>query len=1037
MVLTSLRGGPPAVARGELAQDLMEVRLLAKARLETPADGALPVTIKTMRPTVLEQVPETPETLDHSSQLHQQNSEDDDGLEGAVLVQRRDAQAFNPPESPIPTSNICNIATKGTPRIKEVNPDGSRSRMKLSPKNVGPLAHPFLAVVMDPRAAGPHTLVALRALYRLLEQGSLVQPSAASHGFTASFEPLMRGVLACKFEQTDAGADEAVEMAIADLLALLVSLDHRSIPPETLMDAFNTVFVTRNTFVHSPALCYHFEDVLSSMVVPVFGDLETSREDAARLILEFLVNQLLHTPLVGSDVLDESTQEAHMAHDATRVLCLRLVQCCLRTGWGGHPGPDDLPKMPFGTLDEQHSEQEGNQVASSEADSWEERTLLRIIQDDLCLSLLMTGQAIWAYHDASSNISPGVISLEVLSEICATLSTLWNTVVLRRHLVLQFETIFTGFYQRALALLRKRRNPTDSVSFNANLVFDAEVEIILESLVDVLCLHDDQHRISEGEGGALETLFSTYDCHMSRSDVASGLMVELCRCCGGYVGEDGEELSDPISRSSSLGGTSTPNTPIPGGGGNNTSGVSRLMPVEPLRQVPAHLKELCVEALMGAMKCLFRDDHPNAATLAERVRRSTASTTPEEKVSPNSDGDMGESVVNSDKNSVACHPLRSAKSKKRLMRRAAHLFNEKSTKGIQFLVTSGLVPTPVTPASVASFLRNALVVGLDKKAVGAYLGEVGKAPVAGKSPPSWERDWFHKDVLSAYCSLFRFERQTLLDGLRMFLASFRLPGEAQQIDRILQAFAESCGCSCDESSQGRLKLFSPDPKKASDAAYLLSFSIIMLNTDQHNDNIRGDRRMKMEDFVKNNADYGEDITEPGHELPREFLEGVFESIREEELRTEGEGADGHMTVERWKDVLRGPAIDIDGTDTRKDAVATPASDADDVRELVLESLWMPIISAIGSLWGVMRLDEPALEGDARIIAESSHSGMLGAQGARLGMDMALEMLTGVQKLGRMDIFKVSLIISIIDPSYMCALGSFIAVFPLFRCCILI
>ncbi len=79
--------------------------------------------------------------------------------------------------------------------------------------------------------------------------------------------------------------------------------------------------------------------------------------------------------------------------------------------------------------------------------------------------------------------------------------------------------------------------------------------------------------------------------------------------------------------------------------------------------------------------------------------------------------------------------------------------------------------------------------------------------------------------------LTHFIVSSLLDGLRMFLATFRLPGEAQQIDRILQAFAESCGCVCQESINGSLQLFSEDDKRASDAAYLLSFSIIMLNTD--------------------------------------------------------------------------------------------------------------------------------------------------------------------------------------------------------------
>ena len=43
--------------------------------------------------------------------------------------------------------------------------------------DAGPYATPFLNVIVDPRAAGPHTLAALRGLYRLLERGSVVQVS--------------------------------------------------------------------------------------------------------------------------------------------------------------------------------------------------------------------------------------------------------------------------------------------------------------------------------------------------------------------------------------------------------------------------------------------------------------------------------------------------------------------------------------------------------------------------------------------------------------------------------------------------------------------------------------------------------------------------------------------------------------------------------------------------------------------------------------------------------------------------------------------
>jgi hypothetical protein len=951
-VLTSLRGGPLAIARGDLAGDLMDLRAIVKIHLEEVVvqDGA--ATINNDRP-----VTPPPHPIVESLPS---GSEEEDG--SAVLVQRDVAP---PPESPMPTSKICNFSNEGrSPMTRDAS-----ARSLASPENVGIFARPFLAVVMDPRAAGPHTLVALRALFRLLERGSLATPSSTTHGFHVSLEPLMKGVLACRFEQTDAGADEAVEMAIADLLALLVSIDQRAFLPATLMEAFNTVFVTRNTFVHSPALCYHFEDVLATMVLSTFEDI-ASTDDTACLILEFLVNQMLHTPLVGGDNLDDAAREAQAAHDATRVLCLRLTRCCLRTGWGHKTDlPPDSLKLSLDAGDKNVP------ISPSRHHPWEDRSLLSIVQDDLCLSLLMTGQAIWAYHDATSNISPGLISLEVLSEICATLSTLWNTVSLRRHLLPQFEQIFTGFYQRALVLLRKRRNPIDSASFNANLVFDSEVEIILESLVDLLGLHEPGHGSASGDAGALEALFATYDCDMSRSDVASELVVELCRCCGGVINDEGDVMLGVFpNTAASMPEDSVNDTPPASG-----SVAAPEDQVQYWRQVPAHLKELCAEALVGCMKCLFEEEDAGISDAVAAVAKS-------------------EDNVGSNDAAAEDSSLRAVHSRKRIMRKAARAFNEKSKKGIGILVSSGLVPDPPSPMDVAQFLRNGLVVGLDKAAVGMYLGELGKAATAGKSPLIWERDWFHKEVLSAYCSLFRFEGQSLLEGLRMFLAAFRLPGEGQQIDRIIQAFADSCGRVCDESA--RQKLFSDTPERASDPAFLLSYSIIMLTTDLHNKNIREDRKMSLEAFIRNNTNYGRDITEPGKELPPEFLTGIYESIKEEEIRTEAEGAEGAMTVERWKDVLRGSG----GEPAEVPMDVAPVRDDSEVKELVVESLWMPIVSVIGAFWGVVGIDEAALEATASPKA-SEGPAMLGVQGARLGMDMAIDLLLGTLNMGRLDVFQ--------------------------------
>lgn len=930
VVLTSLRGGPPMVARGDLAQDLVDLRGLVK---------------------------------------HTLNNIDNNSV-----------------SSPSWQASTSESAASGSSNTNNFEPDTSLDPPP--PQDVGIFARPFLNVVMDPRAAGPHTLVALRALHRLLEQGSLFavskndsSPSSSdSHPFVMALEPLTKGVLNCKFEQTDAGADEAVEMAIADLLALIVQLDRRALQPETLMDAFNTVFVTRNTFVHSPALCYHFEDVLTAICEALFGDLDNLRDPAGKLVLEFLVNQLLHTPLMGG--LDEASREAQMAHDATRILCLRLARTALQAAFGDHLwSHESLVEAAAGTTPGSNEESNDNADNGS--------NILQIIQDDLCLSLLMTGQAVWSVQGNSNYIAPGVISLEVLTEICSTLTSLWTITSLRKHLISQFEAIFTGFYQRALVLLRKRMNATDSLTFHSNMFFDAGVEVILESLVDIMTMHDHRQTVAEGNGGSLETLFALYDCNIKRSDVAVDLMVDLCRCTGSKVDEEGNVFDRSVHGDMpSLDGPLSPT----GSADPHTSSMpdddfvpsNDAVTADGYRQVPPHLRELCAEAINGAMKCLFKDDHPSDETKAERHNRQSI-LAGHVSPAPQSWSDLNR-VTSS-------HHMRNIKSKKRLMRQAAQLFNKKSSKGIEFMVHSGIIQEPVTPRAVASFLRNGIVVGLDKPAVGAYLGEVGKSPEAGKSPPVWQRDWFHKEVLEAYCSLFRFERQSLLDGLRMFLAAFRLPGEAQQIDRILQAFSDSCSRVCEEGVQGSINVFSEDPKRASDAAYLLSFSIIMLNTDQHNDNIREDRKMSKADFVKNNTDYGRDITEKGKELPREYLEAIYNSIRDEEIRTEGEGADGSMTVERWKDVLRGSS-----EETSQSEDLPSVHDAEDLTELVLEHLWMPIMSSISALWGTSKKPSENSTG------ESGTTGMFGAQGARLGMDMAWDMLVGVRQLGRNDIF---------------------------------
>ena len=62
---------------------------------------------------------------------------------------------------------------------------------------------------------------------------------------------------------------------------------------------------------------------------------------------------------------------------------------------------------------------------------------------------------------------------------------------------------------------------------------------------------------------------------------------------------------------------------------------------------------------------------------------------------------------------------------------------------------------------------------------------------------------------------------------------------------------------------------------------------------------------------------------------------------------------------------------------------------------------MPIMSAISALWGIKSMSDNLQRPNP---TEAGSSGMLGAQGARLAMDMAWNMLVGVRQLGRNDLF---------------------------------
>ena len=96
---------------------------------------------------------------------------------------------------------------------------------------------------------------------------------------------------------------------------------------------------------------------------------------------------------------------------------------------------------------------------------------------------------------------------------------------------------------------------------------------------------------------------------------------------------------------------------------------------------------------------------------------------------------------------------------------------------------------------------------------------------------------------------------------------FRLPGEAQKIDRLMEKFA-SRFCECNPKQN----IFA-----SADTAYVLAYSIIMLTTDLHSSRIK--KKMTKEEFIKNNRGIND-----SEDLPEEYLAKIYDEIASSEIK---------------------------------------------------------------------------------------------------------------------------------------------------------
>ena len=253
--------------------------------------------------------------------------------------------------------------------------------------------------------------------------------------------------------------------------------------------------------------------------------------------------------------------------------------------------------------------------------------------------------------------------------------------------------------------------------------------------------------------------------------------------------------------------------------------------------------------------------------------------------------------------------LRKKKSHKKLLLDAAAAFNKKPKTGVAFLRDHGLISSTEDVKAIARFLRE--TPRIDKRLLGDYISRPDQVP-----------------LLREFMRSLDFGGKIVCDALRELLEAFRLPGESQQIARITETFAEI--------------YFATKPREidSSDATYVLAYSIIMLNTDQHNPQVR--RPMDLDAYARNLRGVND-----GKDFEPDYLRSIYDSIRKREIVMPEEHQNQLGFEYGWKQLL----LKSRAAGPFAAAVSGRAVDAQ-----MFEVAWRPIVGAMAHAFAHFRDD---------------------------------------------------------------------------------
>lgn len=247
--------------------------------------------------------------------------------------------------------------------------------------------------------------------------------------------------------------------------------------------------------------------------------------------------------------------------------------------------------------------------------------------------------------------------------------------------------------------------------------------------------------------------------------------------------------------------------------------------------------------------------------------------------------------------------LRHQRRTKQTIIHGAQKFNEDPKAGIAYLAARGVIPDPDDPAGVAQFLHGTSRVS--KKVLGEFLSKRS-----------------NEALLDAFVDRFDFAGKTVVDALRDLLGAFRLPGESPLIERIVTTFTDKY-----------MQKAQPTGVADKDALFVLTYGIIMLNTELYNPNIKSQNRMSCADFSRNLRGVN-----AGQDFAPEFLQEIYDAIRHDEIILPDEHDNQHAFDFAWRELLRKSAF--------AGELAVPGETTNRYDADMFAATWRPVVATL-------------------------------------------------------------------------------------------